>query len=284
MKYYEKKAIEKAKKLGTDSSKTDIEKLDLELNGMKKGRVARIWDKVLFLWEQVKSPEVPLRLKVTIVGALLYLILPADVIPDTIPGIGFIDDVSVILLVFNEVSKFAIPKAVKKITQTVEESYFSRIDVSLKQIFTMMLKHSIISLVINIIGVLMFVIRPFDDYSKYVGFGLFGCTFVFLVIRIILYLKQYGNMTFSIIRNVLKTKSLSKGISVFVQEEYPVITKIYTGIGIAQQFIPGTDFIPDFDKIVKDFIVHYRKRMLLVTVLFAVYSAMVFILKMFVIN
>lgn len=278
------KAYNKAKKLGEEADEKSVMEVEQNLSSMKKGIVATVWDKVLFLWEQAKSPEVPLRLKVTIIGALLYLILPADVIPDAIPGIGFIDDVAVIVLVFKEVTSFAVPKAVKKITKTVEESYFSKIDASLKQIFTMMLRNSIISLVINIAGVLMFVIRPFGAYSKYVGFVLFGCTFVFLVVRIILYLKQYGNVTLSIIGNVLKTKSLSKGISIFVQEEYPVITKIYAGIGIAQKFIPGTDSIPDFDRIVKDFIVHYRKRILLVTVLFAVYSAMVFVLKMYVIN
>ena len=104
----ERKAQKKSHELGNNHSEKDLQKIDSELNGMKKGRVAKIWDKVLFFFFIAKSPEVPMRLKLTIIGALLYLILPTDVVPDTIPGIGLVDDVSVLLLVFNEVSKFAI--------------------------------------------------------------------------------------------------------------------------------------------------------------------------------
>ena len=284
MKNIEARSLEEAKKLGVESSETDFEIIDTGLNCMKKGRVAKIWDKVLFLWEKAKSPEVPMRLKLTIIGALLYLILPTDVVPDTIPGIGLVDDVSVLLLVFNEVSKFAIPKAVKQITVRVEESYFPKIDASLKHIFAMMLKSSIITLVVNVIGILMFVFRPFDEYSKFVGFALFGCTFVFLIVRIVLYLKQYGKITLTITRTVFKNKSLSKGISEFVKQQYPVITNIYAGIGVAKKYIPGTDSIPDFDKIVKDFIIHYRRKVLLVLSLFSFYSVSIFVLKVFVIK
>jgi len=41
---------------------------------------------------------------IIIAGALAYVVLPVDVIPDFIPGIGFIDDVFVVGMVIKSVS------------------------------------------------------------------------------------------------------------------------------------------------------------------------------------
>ncbi len=61
------------------------------------GKIGR---KVLFmalcLYYVMKSPGVSFKDKMVIVGALGYLILPADAIPDAIPGLGFIDDAAII--------------------------------------------------------------------------------------------------------------------------------------------------------------------------------------------
>ena len=92
-----KKALKKADELGKKSTEKDVHDLDSKLPSMKKGVIVKIWDKVLFLWEQIKSQEIPLSLKLVIVGALLYLVLPIDVLPDTIPGIGLLDDMMLYL-------------------------------------------------------------------------------------------------------------------------------------------------------------------------------------------
>lgn len=126
------RAYKKSQELGNNHSEKDLQKIDSELNEIKKGRVAKIWDKVLFLCDKAKSPDVPIRLKITIVGALLYLILPADVIPDAIPGVGLIDDVGVLLAVYNELSKFLVPKVIEKAKVKLQESYYEKIDSKLK--------------------------------------------------------------------------------------------------------------------------------------------------------
>ena len=41
---------------------------------------------------------------ILIIGALLYFLVPIDMIPDFIPATGFVDDVAVILLVFKTIS------------------------------------------------------------------------------------------------------------------------------------------------------------------------------------
>ncbi|MBR5016195.1 MAG: DUF1232 domain-containing protein [Spirochaetia bacterium] len=43
-----------------------------------------------------KYRDVPVRTIAAIVGALVYLLCPADMIPDFIPGIGYIDDAGVL--------------------------------------------------------------------------------------------------------------------------------------------------------------------------------------------
>jgi uncharacterized membrane protein YkvA (DUF1232 family) len=48
----------------------------------------------LLLYYVMKSPDVPLNIKIAILGALGYLILPSDLIPDIIPFAGYTDDVS----------------------------------------------------------------------------------------------------------------------------------------------------------------------------------------------
>lgn len=57
----------------------------------------------LLLYFTAKIPAVPKSAKLTIMGALGYLIFPADVIPDFIPVIGLADDASVIAFALYQV-------------------------------------------------------------------------------------------------------------------------------------------------------------------------------------
>ncbi|TXK76086.1 YkvA family protein [Paenibacillus sp. N3.4] len=59
----------------------------------------------LLLFYALDSPKTPLKAKVQIYGALGYLILPFDVIPDFLPIIGYVDDFSVLGLALVAVAK-----------------------------------------------------------------------------------------------------------------------------------------------------------------------------------
>ena len=52
---------------------------------------------VLLLYFTMSKEEVPVKVKATIAGALGYFILPLDLIPDVAPGVGFTDDLGVLI-------------------------------------------------------------------------------------------------------------------------------------------------------------------------------------------
>ena len=79
---------------------------------MNKGPLAKIWDKVTQLWEAFKSPDTPASLKAIIIGGLIYMVSPIDLIPDVIPVAGLLDDAGVIGLVFSQFLRFAGKAAV----------------------------------------------------------------------------------------------------------------------------------------------------------------------------
>ena len=54
--------------------------------------------KALQLFYVAQKPEVPKKVKATIYGALGYFILPFDVIPDMIVGVGYEDDATALLV------------------------------------------------------------------------------------------------------------------------------------------------------------------------------------------
>jgi uncharacterized membrane protein YkvA (DUF1232 family) len=51
----------------------------------------------------------PLNVKATLFGALAYFILPVDVIPDVILGLGFTDDLAVLMAAFSLVRAHITP-------------------------------------------------------------------------------------------------------------------------------------------------------------------------------
>lgn len=76
-----------------------------------KGDLTQVWGQLQLLFSVAKDyangsyTMVPKRSIVAIVAGLLYFISPLDFLPDLIPGLGFIDDVYILTLVFKQVSK-----------------------------------------------------------------------------------------------------------------------------------------------------------------------------------
>lgn len=53
------------------------------------------------VWGLARDPRTPLGLKALLIAALVYVVVPIDLIPDVIPILGAADDLTVLLLVLD---------------------------------------------------------------------------------------------------------------------------------------------------------------------------------------
>ena len=58
-----------------------------------------VLEPALLLFYVMKSPDTPRSVKLEIAGALGYLILPVDLIPDILPVVGYTDDLAALMAV-----------------------------------------------------------------------------------------------------------------------------------------------------------------------------------------
>lgn len=49
-------------------------------------------------WDLLRDPRVPASQKLILGGVAAYVLMPLDIIPDFIPGLGQVDDVAIVLL------------------------------------------------------------------------------------------------------------------------------------------------------------------------------------------
>lgn len=56
---------------------------------------------IKYFFEYMKDKEVPFFKKGLILGSLLYFVLPTDIVPDFIIGLGWLDDATVAAFIWN---------------------------------------------------------------------------------------------------------------------------------------------------------------------------------------
>lgn len=71
------------------------------------------------LYYVLKADGTPTKAKTIIIGALGYLILPIDLIPDFIPVAGFTDDLAALLAAIKMVSDHVTPEIKEKVRQAL---------------------------------------------------------------------------------------------------------------------------------------------------------------------
>ncbi len=80
---------------------------------------------VLVLYYVARDPAVPSSLKLKILGALGYFILPIDLIPDAILGLGFTDDLAALVWAIFKMKKYITPEVKQKARQRMQEWFGS---------------------------------------------------------------------------------------------------------------------------------------------------------------
>ncbi|MEO1016151.1 MAG: YkvA family protein [Pseudomonadota bacterium] len=63
----------------------------------------------------------PQFVRVTLVGALVYFLVPTDTIPDIIAGLGFVDDASVLAAALSAVRQYLRPRHFDAADSTLDE-------------------------------------------------------------------------------------------------------------------------------------------------------------------
>lgn len=60
-------------------------------------------DEAVAMWFCARDPATPARVKAILMAALAYFVLPFDTVPDLLAGLGFTDDLAVIIAAFRAV-------------------------------------------------------------------------------------------------------------------------------------------------------------------------------------
>ncbi|HWG84566.1 MAG TPA: YkvA family protein [Deinococcales bacterium] len=77
-----------------------------------RGKLGELWDDLQVIYQMAfdKQFDLAQKTKYVVVGALVYLVLPVDIIPDAVPLIGLADDAAVIAWAINfarpEINRF----------------------------------------------------------------------------------------------------------------------------------------------------------------------------------
>ena len=76
--------------------------------------------KVLQLWYVLQKPEVPVHVKVAIMGAIAYFVMPVDFILDVLPG-GYHDDLLAVTLTLIAAEEYIDDEVRRKAREKVME-------------------------------------------------------------------------------------------------------------------------------------------------------------------
>ena len=104
------KAEEMAKEYASEDENTEHLMAEAVTKAEKhRGALKKCWDDLVTLFRLIgayrtkKYREVPLKTILMAIGAVIYLVNPFDIVPDFIPGFGYVDDVTVIAAVMKTI-------------------------------------------------------------------------------------------------------------------------------------------------------------------------------------
>jgi uncharacterized membrane protein YkvA (DUF1232 family) len=78
-------------------------------------------NQLLAAWYCAIDAKTPVKVKATLFGALAYFILPFDVIPDFILGLGYSDDMAVLVAAITLVRSHILPEHHAKAEAVIDE-------------------------------------------------------------------------------------------------------------------------------------------------------------------
>ncbi len=78
-------------------------------------------DELLAAYYAAMDPETPTQVRLVIIGALAYFVVPMDLVPDFVIGLGFTDDAAVLATALRTLSAYIRPAHRARATEIVAE-------------------------------------------------------------------------------------------------------------------------------------------------------------------
>ena len=174
-------------------------------------------------------------------------------------------------------SEVLLDMTVPVAVEAVIEKACSVINVMLHEMYKSTIMNSIITLGLNIAGMLFALFNPFGIVlSKYVAALFFFTSFVFFTLRMIKFLQNYGRTTLDIGKNIVTSRSVSTGIENYVYQQFPVVSFAYTGIEVASCHLPALRKIPSLKETVRRIIQVFWKQVLVYVLVVLIYTVGVY--------
>ncbi|MCR5614512.1 YkvA family protein [Treponema sp.] len=277
-----KSAVDFSEKLGKEASQEQIDEVEKKLDSMNRGPVAKIWDSVLKLWKAFKSPETPLWKKSAIIGSLIYLVLPIDIISDFVPALGLIDDVFVIGFTFKQVFDITAQKIIQKVKEPIDQKIKAIIDSKLNEAFKNSLISTMITFFIMTVGLLFVIIKPF---GQDIAFDIASVIFIGLMFWGTYRTIRNVRNAWPWIKSIFKERGIKKGIIAEVKNQYKAVAIYDKLLETGSKFLDAFNEIPDTTEILDHYVRHFRKKVIIFGAAIGVYCLIVYwILKPFLIN
>jgi len=87
----------------------------------RAGRMVPFMDEVVAAYYCALDRNTPMRVRMTLMAALAYFVLPFDAIPDILAGVGFTDDVAVLMAALTALRTHITPAHRLAARQAMEE-------------------------------------------------------------------------------------------------------------------------------------------------------------------
>lgn len=86
-----------------------------------KAAGAEVIERALQLYYAAQDPATPAWARTVIYGAIGYFIFPVDAIPDSIPAVGYVDDLGVLAAAIAAVAMYITPEVKQKAKQKLQD-------------------------------------------------------------------------------------------------------------------------------------------------------------------
>jgi len=81
----------------------------------------QVVESALQLFYAAQSPSTPKWAKTVVYGALAYFVLPADAVPDLLPGVGYTDDLGVLATALGTIAMQITPEIRERAHRRAQE-------------------------------------------------------------------------------------------------------------------------------------------------------------------